>query len=67
MLQTAGIIRNHYVNMPSQTHGASYHGIFAILTGINAESFETFFHVNILYSVKRLQEIIFNAKLHSNI
>ena len=25
------------------------------------------FHVNILYSVERLQEIIFNTKLHSNI
>ena len=31
----------HYVNMPIQNHGASYHGPFAIMIGINDESFET--------------------------
>ena len=33
----------HYVNKPVQNHGASYHGIFAIIFGINDESFETVF------------------------
>ena len=53
----------HYVKMPMQNHDASYHGIFAIQIGINEDFVSNSCHVNILYSVERLQEIVFDTNL----
>ena len=44
--------RKHYVNMAMQNHGASYHGIFAIITGINDESLKQFSCEHTLFNEK---------------